>query len=754
MMVKKGRGKMDLTRVGRIGWMARVFVAVLAANAGICLTSTGVATAGDCPNESLRLLQPGASRLSDCRAYEQVSPTAKNGVDAAGSTGLVQASPSGSQISFFAVTPFQNTVGAAQIPSYLADRSLSGYGWSTEGLEPLVAPGSTDEVAGLSKDLSKAIVVVREEQSVPCVPTVTVCSTFGSPSAYVRDNATNSYQLLTATLEQFDGLFLADSTSDDSRILFETTAKLTADAKAGVNNLYEWDEAKPIPDRVSLVGVLPGGVAPPGGSFAGPGGPALGQTGGSGGGFYTQNTISENGARVFFSDASTGYVYVSEPESGESALVSSGAEPAYWRAATRNGDYVFYTEGTELYRYNVNIKSREQLTIGAEGVLGVLGIAETDGSYAYFVAPGKISTETNANGEEAETGAANLYVWQSGTVTFITRLQKPVGANRNDEADWRGYTEFAVESGGPSGGEKSARVTPSGKDALFNSKARLTSYNNNGESELYLYDAERPLSSINPTCVSCNPKGIPAFASPQGEVHLSGKNVALTASPNPGNSYLTHNLSNDGNRVFFQTEEALAPSDVNGQVDVYEWEREGAGSCERGSSRFSSSSDGCVYLISTGESAQRSYFGDASPDGRNVFFFTRQALVAQDKDNNSDLYDARVEGGIPAQNPSPSPAPCGDESTCGGQTPSTPSAFGVPPSTTFSGAGNLAPSTTPAGPVPQTAAQIRAKKLVKALKACKSRPKSKRRRCEATARKRYGPLKVRAKKANVGSRRP
>ena len=67
-----------------------------------------------------------------------------------------------------------------------------------------------------------------------------------------------------------------------------------------------------------MAGVLPDGEAPTDGSVAGPGGPALGEevTGGATGEFYTQNTISADGSRIFFSDAGTGQIYMREPEAG------------------------------------------------------------------------------------------------------------------------------------------------------------------------------------------------------------------------------------------------------------------------------------------------------------------------------------------------------------------------------------------------------------------------------------------------------
>jgi hypothetical protein len=167
---------------------------------------------------------------------------------------------------------------------------------------------------------------------------------------------------------------------------------------------------------------------------------------------------------------------------------------------------------------------------------------------------------------------------------------------------------------------------------------------------------------------------------------------------------------------------------------VYEWEREGAGSCERTAPSFSASDGGCLYLISTGQSDSPSYFGDASADGSNVFFFTRQSLVAQDQDLNVDVYVARVDGGIAAQNPPPPPVACTGETSC--RTSSDPSpVFDAPSSATIAGEGNLVPQpAAKPNPKPLT----RTQKLARALKACKQQPRKQRRGCEVRASKRYG----------------
>jgi hypothetical protein len=718
---------------------------------GMVLTSS--ARADDCPNEQLREQQVYGLRLPDCRAYEQVSPVRKNLTDAAGEPGIVQAVPSGEGVSFFAVAPFPGTAGSGgQVPTYLSVRS-PGDEWLTQGLLPEAAPGSTDQVIGLTEDLAKTILVAEEPPLVPKEPPHGPETRY----AYVEDNATDSYQLLAPNIGP-EKLSFADATPGGTQILFETKADLpTANVAPapGATNLYEWNGAKPLGKQVSLAGVLPNGKAPNGGSVVGPGGPAVPEyssstPGGSTDEFYTQDTISENGSRVFFSDVETGVVYMREPAAERTAQISAGIAPAYWRAATPSGSFVFYTEGEDLYRYNVEDGQREPLTSGAAGVLGTLGISN-DGSYVYFIGTGKLTSSKNGDGEEAEAGVDNLYEWHeqatSHTVatTFIAKLLGANSKSTQDESDWRGYDKGVSESGGPSGGEKSSRVTPNGKTILFSSVAQLTSYNNDDEIELYLYDAERPLSSGNPVCTSCNPSGILATDG----ARLTSRNLDLTTYPATRNAFLTRNLSSNGNRVFFQTEEALVPEDTNDQLDVYEWERareetdpeEAAAtdSCERASPSFSEQDGGCLYLISTGQNAQPSYFGDASESGDDVFFFTRQSLVAQDQDLNVDVYDARVDGGIAAQNTPPPPAPCTSETSCRGA-PDPPAVFGVPSSATIAGEGNLAPQPVVAKPKPKPL--TRAQKLAKALEQCKrDKKKSNRQKCEKTARKRYGPPK-------------
>ncbi len=663
---------------------------VLGAVAGASATAAQAA----CANVQIRAQEVYASRLPDCRAYEQVSPVEKNFSDALGLPGLVQSSPSGEDVTYFGLA-FPGVQGFYQQVEYLSGRD--GGAWASEGLTPSVEPERGTEVIGLTEDLSRTFVEKAEPELE------------GKPahhSVYVRDNATGSYQLLAPRRAVF-----VDATPGASRIIFESKGELgVAGAAPGSDNLYEWEEAKPPAERLSLAGVLSNGEAPIGGASAGPGGPALGGGEGVGGlpggatsEFYTQDTISEDGSRIFFTEASEtgrGIIYMREPEAGNTVQISAGTSPALWSAATPTGNFVFYTEGTNLYRYDVAGKASEPLTTGMPNVVGTLGVS-ADGSYAYFVAEGVLPGTSGAT-----AGEDNLYEWHVGTEpVFVATLNAG-----DDQHDWTNF--FLGE--GPEQGFKSSRVSANGEAVLFASVEKLTSYENRPESgqcegaasacgELYLYHVHSGI-----VCVSCNTRaGLKASYSAELSQH-EGIN-----HPNLSNMFLTRNLSTDDDRVFFQTREALVPEDINGVMDVYEWEREGTGTCESSSGTFSTSSGGCVYLISTGLSSEESYFGDASASGGDVFFFTRQSLVGQDQDENADLYDAREYGGIAAQNPPPPPQPCSGE-VCR-EAYGFPPVLGAPSSALLLGAGNVASQPKSTKPV-KARSKSKPKKKKKKLK--------------------------------------
>ena len=104
----------------------------------------------------------------------------------------------------------------------------------------------------------------------------------------------------------------------------------------------------------------------------------------------------------------------------------------------------------------------------------------------------------------------------------------------------------------------------------------------------------------------------------------------VTAYPPEYGNHWARTVTDEG-AVFYSTDQALVGSDVNGVADVYEYR------------------DGQPRLVSAGKGSSPSRFVEASPDGRDVFFTTANRLVPQDVDELADLYDARIDGGIAAQ---------------------------------------------------------------------------------------------------------
>jgi hypothetical protein len=366
-------------------------------------------------------------------------------------------------------------------------------------------------------------------------------------------------------------------------------------------------------------------------------------------------------------------------------------------------------------------------------VQGVIGASE-NGEYVYFVADGALADE-NAEGHAPTKDAPNLYEWHDGVTTFIATLApednklSDIGISFGIHGDWQ-----------PGLGERTAEVTPDGRSVVFMSQQSLTGYDNIGHSgpmeEVFVYDAD----SSRLFCASCSPSGEALSYTETGA-------PAAHLPPSFSDTYLPRWLSDErmgsdgeeeqGIRVFFDSSESLTPTATNGRQNVYEWEQDGAGSCQ--------DSEGCIYLLSGGTSTDSSYLIDASTSGDDVFINTRAQLVPQDQNENFNVFDVRVGGVQPL-----SPSACSGTGCQG--VPSAAPLFASPSSVTFNGVGNL--EAPPSAAVVKAKAKplTRAQKLADALKACRRKPKKPRAGCEAQARKRYGAVGSKTKKSAKGTR--
>ena len=394
------------------------------------------------------------------------------------------------------------------------------------------------------------------------------------------------------------------------------------------------------------------------------------------------------------------------PLDGPPTGLATDGSHLYWSI---NGEAAS-NPGNDLYRYLPATGALEDLTaLGAVGtgngaeVQGLAG-ASADGSYLYFAANGDLDGAGPASAGDCHTspahgslatttGHCSLYAWHEGKASLVARLG-PDGGERSDLLNWIGTPREVV---GPFYIPKTSFTSNDGQTLLFRSREKLTPYDNEGVPELYRYR----VGDDQIRCASCRPSGEAAQGGPSlGSVKFPEigpkSTVAATAS---------RNLSADGDHAFFETAEALSPLDTNGQggclpsgkqgfpacLDVYEWEAPATpgGSCQESSPSYSPLNGGCIYLISTGKSEFPSLFADASQDGGDVFFFTRQQLVGQDKDELQDVYDARIGGGIAAQNQVPS-LPCESSESCHGSYLGGP-AESSPATPTFVGPANAVP---------------------------------------------------------------
>ncbi len=619
------------------------------------------------PDQSFHTFPAEAPGLPDRRAYELVSPPRKEGGQVwpaepsiascqfetckPGETSAkfpLQSTPDGEAIAYQG-SPFARGEGAITTNQYIAHRDAK-VGWQTTNPTPALLNSRISGYLAFDPALSRGVLLQAEGPPLSSEAPVGYQDLYTQPTA---DPATLG-SLLSAepphrSADDFRVQY-GGASADLSRIFFSANDALSEetpfapeakDGGANKVNLYEWHE-----DTLSLVNVAPGNTETEAGASFDPG---------------SAHAISADGSRVFFEDeAHQVYIRVNGEETLE---VPDHA--GHFLAASVDGSKLLLTDGA-LYEDTGNLAAEPtDLTEGKGGFKGVVGESE-DLSHIYFVDTAVLSgAEANEYGDEAEEGKPNLYAWaQGGGTTYVTTLL---------ETD-NGVNPFDISrSWAFPPGTRTAEASPQGRYVAFISRASLTGYDNEGPcgvaalgkvvegpcAEVFLYDS----ATGRLGCPSCNPSG----AAPLGLSVLRQGRAGETAR------YLT-----DEGRLYFDSRDALSPFDTNeGAEDVYEYEPNGVGSCER--------ANGCVYLISAGSEPYDSNLVTIDEDGSDVFFTTRDRLTLKDTDDVIDLYDAREDGGIPGESET-SRGECQGEAC---QPQVSPPNDPTPGSSTFEGAGNV-----------------------------------------------------------------
>lgn len=607
-----GAGAATLTVVQQVGGLSPATVY----RYRVAATNSGGTTFG-----AERLFSTQASslafRLPDDRAWEMVSPVDKGGgaiayPESLFGGGAFQAAAGGAAVAYSSGTAFGQAQGAPPASQYVSRRTSAG--WATENISPAIESAAYgDEPDGapyrlFSADLARGLFF----GGLPCRGALPGCPApnpvlpgTGAPSGhmayYTREDSTDAFaSLLTAANlahtavgpEAFEVSFAAASPSL-SHIALSSCAALTADATEIPDGPGKCDGGEQNLYLRSSSGLKLVNLLPAQVTGA-PGAEVAASIG----------AVSNDGSRVYW--AHGGNLYLRQGSQTFQVDESLGGGGVF-ETASADGSVAFLSKGGHLYRFIAATKIATDLTPSG-GVTGVLG-ASADGSRVYY-----------------QDGTA-LRSWQSGTTTTVAP----------------GASAAAPSSFPPSTG--TARVTPDGEHLAFLSTLELTPFDNAGETEAYIYGPPVSGGAATLTCASCNPTG----ERPQGSASIPG---ALANGST--HAYRPRSLSDDGSRLFFESDDELVIHDTNSAPDVYQWEADGAGDCDV--------EIGCVDLISSGRSIEGAGFVDASADGADAYFVTEESLVPSDPEPTSsvvpgsnDLYDARVGGGFPVPS---KPIPC------------------------------------------------------------------------------------------------
>ncbi|HVD41586.1 MAG TPA: hypothetical protein VNC16_11385 [Solirubrobacterales bacterium] len=599
--IVQGRSAKGTSAMGNVAKaVSGVFLALVAAAVFAALLAPGASAA--CSNEAFR--NGASAQLPDCRAYELVTPPKVNGFPEDG-TG------SGAESLKFSSPPVTQdgnsylwTVNATGLPGtgssgfanlYQARRSAGG--WTSLLLSPKAFESEGSNPGSASRDQAYASIEVegfRGGNLAFCLS----CSI-----TYVRYPDGSFHFLGEGTVptgsdsDGFENGFIDDPHPSVRWIapggghqIFTSTVQLMAAVPVDFSQVYDRT-----PSGLELVSMLPG-EAPPvtASSFAG---------------------SSVNGETVLFMNEGNLYARLDNAETIE--LASGAGGEILPGGVSEQGSKAFFVQSGNIYCYD--FQAEEVISVATPGN-ATLAVVSPDGSHAYFV------SETELIPGEGAAGFPNFYVWDGTSVQFIDTLSFSDLAHPNFPASGLGYWTPGFEARPAALNanrlEDTARTTPDGSVIVFESYEQLTSYPNEGHIEIYRYDS----TSGELACVSCGQS--PAASADSEFVHVPTEFGIPRAYP----MNEVANLSEDGERVVFESLDALLPQDVNGTRDVYQWEA------------------GSLGLISTGQSPQPSGLYAVTPSGDDIFFLTGEKLVGQGQEAGKfAVYDARVNGGLASQ---------------------------------------------------------------------------------------------------------
>ncbi len=594
---------------------------------GVTVVGTG---AGGCLNEAFRTGL--SSRLPDCRAYEQVTPVDKEGAQEpfhyrGGITTAVLVGEGGDRVTLEApLANYGSGPGSGQSPYFFS--RVEGKGWEMLAGSPQPETG----VYGIhpqvySADL--AMVAFRAEYG-------TSVSSESPNIEYKIGRAGGPYTLVASVpskdVSDEEGWVAANG--DFSKLVLQVADHVLLGEPTGTvsgPDLYEY--------TVDGGGLRQLNVDEQGSTIGSCGATIVhGEEGGVSHVYSGPHSISADGSRVFFEAV---------PPGGECA----GSKDLYMRV-----------DGSET----VDIGAYEFMAADADGTTLLLKNADKE----------LFSYDTRSGVAVAQSGSELASAEELGSLDIPAQKYSPEAGNAF------AHSRYAYFTGGVAGLPGDGIVNAGETEGTV-------------ASQVYRYDSGEHVVE----CVSCASSSDPE---PEQDSYLDG----IQGQPFVNGGLPEYTLTSaNGDFAFFTTTAALVREDVDGEIpaiispfspseyvsvgghtspstDVYEWRRDGLDGCVQ--------LQGCLALITDGRGGYLNLLLGSANEGADVFIDTHSKLLGQDKDTAGDIYDVRVDGGLPEASP---PAVECEADAC--SAPPSPPNDTTPSSFTFNGKGNVVATKKP-----------------------------------------------------------
>ena len=343
------------------------------------------------------------------------------------------------------------------------------------------------------------------------------------------------------------------------------------------------------------------------------------------------------------------YPGAAQAEERTVALISGGDSHPVFDTSSADGSRAFYRTTARVVAEDVDDQfdvyersggATTLLSVGPNGGNGSFGVvfngASSDGTRVFFSTAEQLTTEDT-------DVAMDVYDRADGRTTLVSTGQHDAGVLDNADFDF---------------------ASADGTRVLFTTKVPLVAADDDTERDLYVRAAgETRLVSVGRVGANdpapalfggATPDARHVFFETEGSLlttdtdskldvyrRANGQTTHVSTGPDGGNAAIPArfvDVSDDGERIFFETNESLVSGDRDEQSDVYE-------RAESSTTRVTTGPDG-------GNGADLPALRHVSADGSRVVFETREQMTVDDGDGAMDVY-TRANGVTTLASPGP-----------------------------------------------------------------------------------------------------